>query len=30
MQKSVGETLHLRLKHPDGREFSAALVATKR
>ena len=27
MQKSVGETLHLRLKHSDGREYSAALVA---
>lgn len=27
MQKSVGETLHLRLKHADGREYSAALVA---
>ena len=27
MQKSVGETLHLRLKRPNGEVYSAVLVA---
>ncbi len=27
MQKTVGQTLHLRLRHADGREYSAVLTA---
>ena len=30
MQKSVGETLHLRLKRKSGQLYSAALVAAPR
>ena len=29
MEKAVGETLRLRIKRPDGKFFSAALIATR-
>ena len=29
MQKQVGETLHLRLKHANGETYSAALIAVQ-
>jgi C-terminal processing protease CtpA/Prc len=27
MQKAVGETIHLQMRHPDGNVYSASLVA---
>ena len=30
MQKQVGETLHLRLKQPNGESYAVTLIAAKR